>query len=1169
MISKCKLSLVAIAILSSFHAYAQEATDANEEDKENADIEVINVKGFKGSLKKAINQKRFSSSIVDSIHAEDIGKSTDQNIGDALSRITGVSIQEADGEGTRISVRGAGADKNQISLNGVALTSGLTGSNGDAGFDQSVDLSSFSSDILSSIDVIKTPSADHDEGSLGANVILRTAKPLSVKKPIRSITIQGRYNDFSEESDEKISFSFSEKFLDDTVGILVTAATETQSTRNDTLFASYNEDEVQPLFRAGEARNLKTGQPTTQDYHVFTRTNNNYFLNLNQRDRKTATLGIEYIPFENTNIQLDLSHTKQEIREDRHGLRFNTNLADGGPEGQDGDPFVDWYTINTDTNVLVKNTSRRVRGSMNRGIGGKDLETNVATLKITQDFSDTFRMDLTAGYSKTTDNTVRNIDAGTGTWFTLPGDISHVDGADVQPAGYDCSGGPCTIVFGDAIASLPPGTSSERAIFLTETSFNPFDLHIHHLSGLNMYNNDNTDINKSLFVDFDWDVDWGPVTTIEFGYKASAREKDVLIDRQSLTGTAVPVFNEEGQEVFGGSEPQTIRVTEFLSSDAFPVNNFLNGVTAEGFPLSSGWGLIDPEKALSIAFNLDNVSLIPNPAGSNYVKQDNQSAYLKFNFSLMDSRLTGNVGLRYVETDIESRSFTTVNYNNSNNVLVPYDLVYRKQLANTSLPNCNTFPELPVQTGGCYQPLVTHLFDGRMLPDFPDNWQPVYDENGILQNPFSDEHLLQVTYDDAGNVVSIDRNDPLNTHPDFDNYSGPRSEWRLRAWTDNTTNRVDVPFLNKFTGAEIAQNWQRNFATSGASDNSVLLPSLNVNYALNDEVILRFAASRTMARPRFNAVVPGAFISENIWGERGRGSAGSAELVPLKSNNLDFSFEWYFDDTGLASIALFRKDMKDFLQRVNDVFYYKDIREQYDIESIEVSDLLIAPNGQTPADGCSPERFISRQNTGIWRFGCHEVDIGVERNGKKTVTQGFELSYVDTFSELPGAFSGLGVQLNYTFQDSENDPEFIENTGTFLAPLPQAFTPRHSANATVFWEKDGIELRLANRYTGIQFVSESRTIARWRDETNRLDFSANYDFNEHLSFSFHALNLTDDTTRSFITSKALFFGELDANGERVLLDEGNPQKDSSVDTSKVYNEFKTGRQYRLSVRVTF
>ena len=176
----------------------------------------IVVTGFKGSLQRALNAKRFSESVQDSISAEDVGKSTDQNIADALSRITGVTVQEEDGEGTRISVRGTGPNLNQIQMNGVALTSGLSGDQGNnPSADQSVDLSSFASDILSSIDVIKTASADQDEGSLGATVVLNTVRPLRLNEPRRSINVEGRTSDYTGKDNGRLTLSFADKFRDD------------------------------------------------------------------------------------------------------------------------------------------------------------------------------------------------------------------------------------------------------------------------------------------------------------------------------------------------------------------------------------------------------------------------------------------------------------------------------------------------------------------------------------------------------------------------------------------------------------------------------------------------------------------------------------------------------------------------------------------------------------------------------------------------------------------------------------------------------------------------------------------------------------------------------------------------------------------------------------------
>lgn len=227
-------SAAAIALvtsLSSVGANAQQTQSADDEQPDNVaegDESVIVVSGIRASVQKSVDDKRYSNQIVDTINAEDIGKSTDQNIAEALNRVSGVSINTNDGQGTTISVRGANADQTVVTLNGTTL--------GSTGFSQGVDLSSYSADILSKVEVVKTPSADDEEGSLAAVVNLITRKPLDLKENVRSLTLQQRYNGQSKNFDHKISGTFSQKFFDDRFGVIATVYNETLSVRRDQIF---------------------------------------------------------------------------------------------------------------------------------------------------------------------------------------------------------------------------------------------------------------------------------------------------------------------------------------------------------------------------------------------------------------------------------------------------------------------------------------------------------------------------------------------------------------------------------------------------------------------------------------------------------------------------------------------------------------------------------------------------------------------------------------------------------------------------------------------------------------------------------------------------------------------------------------------------------------------
>ena len=105
-------ALAAIAV--SAPAVAQEQSSAGEEQVSEGEGNAIVVTGFRRSLQDSINLKRNSSAVVDAISAEDVGKFPDQNVAEALQRITGVAIDRAGGEGQSITVRGLGPEFNAV-----------------------------------------------------------------------------------------------------------------------------------------------------------------------------------------------------------------------------------------------------------------------------------------------------------------------------------------------------------------------------------------------------------------------------------------------------------------------------------------------------------------------------------------------------------------------------------------------------------------------------------------------------------------------------------------------------------------------------------------------------------------------------------------------------------------------------------------------------------------------------------------------------------------------------------------------------------------------------------------------------------------------------------------------------------------------------------------------
>ncbi|MGJ8693284.1 MAG: TonB-dependent receptor [Thalassotalea sp.] len=1178
-----KLSTLSLAIMAtaSFNAAAfEEAKDKTDKKKKDA-VEVIEVTGFRGSVMKSMNAKRFSENVSDSIYAEDIGKSTDQNIADALSRVTGVSVQSTDGEGTKITVRGANPNQNVITMNGVTLTS--------SDENQSVDLSTFSSDILSHINVIKTPSADHDEGSLGATVQLNTTKPLDVNKNIRTMTAQYRFNDFSEESDYKISGTISEKFLDESFGVLFTAYDETSSVRRDQLQMGRFE-----AFDVDIARDLQGNIVT--DTSALVASSLDYSLFQNKRDRHGATLSFQYLPTDTTNINLDLIYGKQELVTTDHRITVRTltdndNYVEGVPHlelsrgtpselyaPEFSDPQEDWWTMDTKNRTLVKTLNRFADGGYGRTNGGDSTTNTVVNLSLEQYITDDFKLDVGVNYSKShlepVSTYVVNLQGGKyGKQYATEYGTPHTG---IQPAGYDCTSGSCIMVGGDGYVSQED--PYQRFDGLTSTAFNPEDFTSQGTNTVRIRDREIEDEQKTAFVDFDWEVDYFGVTKVEFGYKASERTK--YVDNQEgkfeNAGKAISVNiydndgNITGSRVLQpGQSLGAIPATNYITGNPFPVDNFMQDL---GIPVSNvtdGWPLISASKLLELANTTESLAYTVDPSETREATLKNQAAYIKFSFEPMDN-LTGDVGVRWVRTEVEASGYSGVNYFRGDPLDRVFDPFLFRQLRNTNNPECiiaNDFPnDITRETTLNRIDGIGWDYNGT-----PDD----YSDDTRFPGNIIDEKLVYPCYD------------PLTEREGFGHFTvgrhadvshSPRYYWGESSDPALAENRsVDV------------------FKTEGTHEYDLFLPSLNLNYQVNDDIIARFAVSKTMSRPNIDSLKPGFKVNEGIWGAdyTNKGSnltINNTQLQPQESKNLDLSFEWYFNESGMFSTTLFHKDMSNFEEQESLTTYLDDLRfvdpsAGYDsanlIKSVEQ---INADFNEDTLDGvgsaaCFPDRgniFSPKQD---WWYSenlidlCKKFNVTKIRNGKGATIMGTEISYNQTYDFLPGLLSGLGTQVSYTYTDSETDAEqsSIDPTLT-LASLPSLWTAKHTYNGTVFWEKFGHQIRLSYRGKSDELINRNWNNGNlWREGSGILDLSINYKVSEGILVSFQAINLTDETTRNYFTSSLINLGDqamVEGELVNVPFDEGNVLENGG-NKSRTQLEYKTGRTFRLGVRVNF
>lgn len=319
------------------------------------------------------------------------------------------------------------------------------------------------------------------------------------------------------------------------------------------------------------------------------------------------------------------------------------------------------------------------------------------------------------------------------------------------------------------------------------------------------------------------------------------------------------------------------------------------------------------------------------------------------------------------------------------------------------------------------------------------------------------------------------------------------------------------------------------------SDFSKLLPSVNFKLSLEEDLLLRFGFSKALALPDLGLMR--SFVS--IGGQdaistydpdtieddrpvqiqkeyaRYTASSGNPNLKPMEADNWDLSLEWYFAEAGSLVFSLFYKDLSNYF-----------------------------------INGVVESEFT---NNGVTQL----VQVTGAVNGDEGSIKGYEISYSDFFDNLPGIWSGLGVQANYTYINENGSPNRGLNTSSvnsddasnisFADSLPLEGLSKNNANFALLYEKQGFSGRIAYNWRS-EYLLTTRdvitTLPIFNDANGQLDASVFYNINENWKVGIQGTNLNDNITHTLM--------QINAQGDK-----------------KSRSWFTSDRRYSLVVRGNF
>lgn len=305
------------------------------QDEAQAEDQIV-VTGFRSSLGAALETKRNETGIVDAIVAEDISDFPDLNLAESLQRIPGVSIDRQAGEGRRVTVRGLGGDFTRVRINGMEAltTNGGSDSSGGSNRSRAFDFNTFASELFNELVVRKSQSASVEEGSLGANVELKTAQPFDYG-PGFTGTVSGQafYNDLSEDVGPRLAGLVSYTNPSETWGALVSVAYTDRTIREEG-FSTVRFDDFGTFQSVGGVP--CSGDPLPTDCETL---RNSYYARIPrygrldyEQERLGLTGSMQFRPTERTTLSLDGLYSKFDGKRDEEFLevfmRSNTGAID-------------------------------------------------------------------------------------------------------------------------------------------------------------------------------------------------------------------------------------------------------------------------------------------------------------------------------------------------------------------------------------------------------------------------------------------------------------------------------------------------------------------------------------------------------------------------------------------------------------------------------------------------------------------------------------------------------------------------------------------------------------------------------------------------------------------------------------------------------------------------
>jgi iron complex outermembrane recepter protein len=1048
------------------------------------ELSTVEVTGYRLSLRNAIEVKRNSSVMMDAINAEDIADFPDANLAESLQRLPGIALDRENGEGKQITVRGLGSDFTRVRLNGLeTLSTGAASDSGAApnrsrGFDFNV----FASDLFSSLQVRKTASANVDEGSLGATVDLVTGKPLDYKD--RRLAFSGEDAFYQNEGthNPRLAALYADQFFEHKLGISMSVAYSERDSEVDRFRRQQGQSDF--AYRGSSWAGAETPQragfaaPTGTTFGTAI---TNPTALATQTGSDAAAYAALYPSAYSTAGRFDDTRV-------RIPSLINIEQQDLTQERLGGTFAVQWKPTDTTSISLDAVYSKFDQQSEVNQIQSVGLNRNNTNTTFNTASGTTTVGNRRGAYTTCTPRAatqyVDAIDCGgseavaTGVFAGLNTTSWSTNPNNLEP--YDYYNNPGSVGYCGAAAVAAQNGMCARALMVGRPGVDVLSAHVSEAG-----NADYLELRN---------IDWRSATDASY-FTTEFQQASLSIQQDIGDQLKMDVLYGKSRSA-NDNEAFLVEFNRMDSPETFIYDERAHGDMPS---VSYGFDLADP----------NNWSLVKNFSAIRHFMRETDNDYQGGHLNF-DLRVNDSVSLEFGGTRREYKFKTNQGQRLTNEVLNPSLL----ELGVTSADMGRVYDfgqglDLPAGTPTAF--FAPNLDAFRDITGFDCNcvnkwadWRLSYSSNP--GNQFGVEEY------DSSYFVQINFDTQLFDHRIFGNVGQRNADTRV----------VSTGFTTAPTAAGTSGPRPLQARHSYTDD----LPSANLAFEVTDKLLVRAGWAKVMARPLLANLSP--TISGITTPTTGTGSItiGNPELSPFRAENLDLSVEWYFSEGGLLSLGLFKKDVSNFPQTISG--------------EATIQSLLNPSAFAAFLETLTPQQrdWVTGANTGgvPGSFGVRQF-----RDAPGGEIKGFELSYQQDFTFLPGWMKNFGMQANFTKLSSELgyiidpgqttppvSPQVVSN-GPFLGASPK------SANATLYYETPKWSARVSwayrDRYVttyplaagtcapGLQPAPNQNTPCDsplindfvGSEATRNIDAAVKFQATDWLQFTIEALNLTNQT----------------------------------------------------------